>query len=285
MHLMYQLDQGVCCPITMTFVTWKYWDLSGEKKWGDWGDTMIENCFFKDKNWWWLDFLMIFRFDLLKALYVSCLASFLYLSKAAVPALAKMDIEDKPHAAFLQRSLEICAVPSESFCYPFVLIICRIQSRDLSSRFQPIHQPNKPWPRPERKTDCWEVQSRRHPSLLQRWGDLWYVNDREARWFGCSCQYDTGHSSCAWQRSIRWGFLEGKFGELLEKHHMFLKQIAVVCNLLSGSLYKLVHYNNLTVKLAWPNPYVLVIFVFQLVVLLVVAASFIVSLVPSQHLL
>jgi len=23
MHLMYQLDQGVCCPITMTFVTWK----------------------------------------------------------------------------------------------------------------------------------------------------------------------------------------------------------------------------------------------------------------------
>ena len=50
---------------------------------------------------------MIFLFDLFKALYVSCLASFLYLSKAAVPALAKMDIEDKPHTAFLQRSLEI----------------------------------------------------------------------------------------------------------------------------------------------------------------------------------
>ena len=44
MHLMYQLDQGVCCPITMTF--------------------------------------------------------------AAVPALAKMDIEDKPHAAFLQSLKE-----------------------------------------------------------------------------------------------------------------------------------------------------------------------------------
>lgn len=251
MHLMYQLDQGVCCPITMTFVTWK-WLLrfkSGEQKWGDWGDIMIErwHVVFEDKKWWWLNCLMIFLFDLFQALYVSCLASLLFLSKAAVPALAKMDIEDKPHAAFLQRSLEIFAVPSESFCYPFVLIwlvlfpipilwfehvdfsvnsdiilksfmfllpessgktvgkICWIQSRDLSSRFQPIHQPNKPWPRPERQVDCWEVQSRRHTSLLQRWGDLWYVNDREARWFGCSCQYDTGHSSCAWQRSIRWG--------------------------------------------------------------------------------
>ena len=43
MHLMYQLDQGVCCPITMTFVTWK-WFLrfkSGEQKWGGWGDFMM----------------------------------------------------------------------------------------------------------------------------------------------------------------------------------------------------------------------------------------------------
>ena len=46
------------------------------------------------------------------------------------------------------------------------------------------------------------------------------------------------------------GGLEGKFGELLEKHQMVLKQVAVVCTLLSGSLCELVHYNHLTVKLA-----------------------------------
>ena len=52
-----------------------------------------------------MDIFGDFLFDLLKTLYVSCLVTLLYFSKAAVPALAKMDIEDKPHAAFLRRSL------------------------------------------------------------------------------------------------------------------------------------------------------------------------------------
>ena len=52
-----------------------------------------------------MDFLCDFLFDLLKTLYMSC--DFAMFQQAAVPALAKMDMEDKPHAAFLQRSLEI----------------------------------------------------------------------------------------------------------------------------------------------------------------------------------
>lgn len=212
-----------------------------------------------------------------------------------------MDIEDKPHAAFLQRSLEIFAVPSESFCYPFVLIrlvlfpipILWFEHVDFSVnsdiilesfRFLlPESSGKKSWKNMSDSISWPFFQISAYPSAKQTVTEAWKKN-----WLLGSTIPQTYLSPpkmgrlvvCQWQRSkvvrmfvpirhrplqfclakkhqvgggVFWRVNLGNFWRSIRCCWNKLQLFDVVCNLLSGSLYELVHYNHLTVKLARPN--------------------------------